>query len=232
MATLKIGDKGPEVRKLQTLLNSALGPAGKLKVDGHFGHKTHEAVIQFQRLKALQQDGIVGPRTWTALGQKVTTSPKVPKVGSPIGAPWMQIAEDELGIHEDGLPGSHNQRILAYHQTTTLRATTDETPWCAAFVNWVMIKAGYRGTNNALARSWLDWGQTLDQPREGAITIIKKKGATIDQATGSTTGFHVGFCVSATLTLIRLLGGNQGDQVKYSNFSLNSWEVHGYRWPT
>ncbi|NMA69093.1 MAG: peptidoglycan-binding protein, partial [Desulfitobacterium sp.] len=30
--------------------------------------RTHSAVISFQRSKGLVQDGIVGIRTWTALG--------------------------------------------------------------------------------------------------------------------------------------------------------------------
>ena len=94
-----------------------------------------------------------------------------------------------------------------------------------------MTKAGYKDTNSALARSWLDCGVPLNPPREGAITVIKRKGATSDAATGSATGFHVAFYVSSTPTHVRLLGGNQGDQVRYSNFSLNSYEVRGYRWP-
>ena len=51
------------------------------------------------------------------------------------------------------------------------------------------------------------------------------------QATGSSSGFHVGFFISLSATHIRILGGNQGDQVKYSDFSLASYEVKGYRRP-
>ena len=238
MSILKIGDTGTESKKLQTLLNSMLIPCPRLREDGNFGQRTQEAVVSFQKMKGLKPDGIVGPNTWTALGQKAfvtppsaTASAPTPASSAATTAPWMAVAEAELGIHEDSLPGQHNQRIIEYHKTTTLKATTDETPWCSAFVNWVMTKAGYRGTNSALARSWLDWGKALQTPQVGAITVIKRKGATSDSATGSATGFHVAFYVSSTPTHIRLLGGNQSDQVKYSNFSLQSYEVKGYRWP-
>ncbi len=229
MAILKMGDSGAEVRKLQVLLNSALVPSPSLREDGNFGRKTHEAVVRFQKMKLLDQDGMVGPKTWMALGQKMSVVPT--RVVVPAGTRWMDIAQQELGIHEDALPGHHNQRILEYHKTTTLKATTDETPWCSSFVNWVMIKAGYKGTNSAAAKSWLDWGRELSVPREGTIAVIKRRGASSDVATGSATGFHVAFYVSSTPTHIRLLGGNQSDQVKYSNFSLNAYEVQGYRWP-
>lgn len=60
MSTLKIGSKGIEVKNLQTKLN--------LIADGIFGRLTEEAVRDFQRSKGLTADGIVGPKTWAALG--------------------------------------------------------------------------------------------------------------------------------------------------------------------
>jgi hypothetical protein len=57
--TLSWGGKGPQVEKLQKKLGVA--------PDGEFGPATKSAVITFQRDHNLQQDGIVGPRTWAAL---------------------------------------------------------------------------------------------------------------------------------------------------------------------
>jgi hypothetical protein len=64
------------------------------------------------------------------------------------------------------------------------------------------------------------------------VTLIQRKDKQSDKATGSRTGYHVGFLVSVTPQRIRLLGGNQGDQVKYSSFSRASYDIRGYRWPT
>jgi uncharacterized protein (TIGR02594 family) len=230
MSILRMGARSAEVKSLQLLLNAALQPPPCLRADGEFGPRTREAVLRFQNARRLPADGEVGPRTWVELGQKPVRKP-LPPAPPAVGAPWMQIAMAEFGVHENSAIGQHTRRILEYHSATSLHAHTDETPWCSSFVNWVMKQAGYRGTNNAAARSWLDWGQGLPGPRPGAITVIKKKGAWTDVHTGSATGFHVGFCVRATPGLVELLGGNQHDQVKFSNFFFTSYEVRGYRWP-
>lgn len=128
-------------------------------------------------------------------------------------------------------PGQHNGRIVEHHQTTSLKATDDETPWCSSFVNWVMKHSGREGTGSAAAKSCLNWGVATTTPALGTIVVIKRKTPGLTQATGSATGYHVAFFVSQTSTHIRLLGGNQSDQVRYSNFSLAGYEVQGYRNP-
>lgn len=84
---------------------------------------------------------------------------------------------------------------------------------------------------SAAAKSWMSWGHELTFPQVGAVVVIKKKNATSDKATGSTSGLHVGFYVTSSPTSLRLLGGNQSDQFKYSNFPLEKYEVKGYYWP-
>lgn len=65
--TLRKGNKGESVKKLQTIL-VRLGYLNTVKeIDGKFGPKTLEAVKSFQYDKRLVNDGIVGIRTWTAL---------------------------------------------------------------------------------------------------------------------------------------------------------------------
>ena len=64
--TLRYGSRGPDVRRLQSLLKDAGFDPGA--IDGIFGNKTQNAVIAFQKSKNLTPDGIVGVRTWTALG--------------------------------------------------------------------------------------------------------------------------------------------------------------------
>ncbi len=61
---LKQGDKGLRVRQLQGRLND-LG--ADLDLDGDFGPNTETAVLKFQQLHGLAQDGIVGPVTFTRL---------------------------------------------------------------------------------------------------------------------------------------------------------------------
>lgn len=64
---LSQGSRGTSVRELQTLLrNRGFDPG---PIDGIFGTRTRSAVISFQRSQGLNPDGIVGVRTWTALGK-------------------------------------------------------------------------------------------------------------------------------------------------------------------
>jgi uncharacterized protein (TIGR02594 family) len=116
--------------------------------------------------------------------------------------PWMGIAHRELGVKE--FPGAdNNPRVVEYLNTTTnLSAAVrskDETPWCSAFVNWVMHQAGIEGTKNALARSWQGWGEHIDKPYRGCIVVFQR-----EKKFG-----HVGFYLEETETHIKVLGGNQ-----------------------
>lgn len=126
---------------------------------------------------------------------------------SPVGDfPWMPIADKEYGVVE--IPGAqHNPRVVEYLQSVTNIGPTwrsmDETPWCSAFVNWCVEKAGYVGTKSALSTSWLKWGKKIDKPVKGCIAVFLREGG----------GGHVGFYWDETPTLsetyIRILGGNQ-----------------------
>ncbi|UPU35262.1 TIGR02594 family protein [Geomonas paludis] len=142
-------------------------------------------------------------------------------------APWLDIARQEVGQkevvgHED------NPRILAYHATTTLKATDDETPWCSSFVNWCLKQAGIKGTDSAAAKSWVHWGMPSG-PVPGAITVICSSKAT--DRSFSTSGAHVGFLIQETATHFKLLGGNQSNTVKEWSFPKKTWTLLGLRWP-
>lgn len=132
---------------------------------------------------------------------------------------WLEIAEGEIGVKEVA-GDADNPRIVEYHACTTLKATEDSTPWCSAFVNWCMVQAGEKATNSAAARSWLKWGIPLATPKEGCIVILKR---------GAPPSGHVGLFAADLGDRVRILGGNQGDMVKYSNFLKT--DILGYRWP-
>src|SRR6267142_5955900 len=93
---LKKDVKGPEVKKLQLLLNSALTPPPRLVLDGFFGAGTQEAVARFQRIHHLRPDGVVGPTTWNALGQRGIMPLSDIMNLCVADAPWLEIAALEL----------------------------------------------------------------------------------------------------------------------------------------
>src|SRR5687767_318890 len=78
--------------------------------------------------------------------------------------PWVRVAVGELGQRERAGKRRNNPRILGYLRAVGLEGW-DETPWCAAFANWCMARAGIAGTGRATARSWLAWGTALDLTR-------------------------------------------------------------------
>ena len=67
----------------------------------------------------------------------------------------------------------------------------------------MLKRGGYTGTGSLLARSYLDWGIGLEQPRLGAIAVLSCGN---DPTTG-----HVGFVLGDAADKLYLLGGNQGD---------------------
>ena len=220
---LRVGSRGHEVIHLQDLLNKNLQLRSCLKVDGIFGPLTLAAVRQYQASVGTTVDGIVGDMTWAALERGVRESDGFDELYRPplsTNSPWMTIADGEVGETEIKGP-EHNPRILQYHSTTSLRATTDEIAWSSAFVNWCLKQVGITGTHSAAASSWLHWG-TTSVPRVGAITVMRK-------VTGQ---HHVAFFVAETRNTYRLLGGNQGGQVRTSPLSKTLWTPLGYRWPS
>lgn len=66
MATFKLHDNNPDVKRLQAaLLQAGFNPGD---IDGDFGPGTLAAVVGFQKSKGLVPDGIAGVRTQAALG--------------------------------------------------------------------------------------------------------------------------------------------------------------------
>ena len=116
----------------------------------------------------------------------------------------------------------HNPKIIEYHSTTG-GFNSDETPWCSSFVNWVMKKAGYGGTNSAMAISWAKWGQKIDQPAYGAIGVIDWDGVA-----GPGWKGHVGFVVGMKGNSVLMLGGNQSNAVNVKAFGTSLMIAYVY----
>ena len=60
------GQQGEEVTRVQQKLSQYGYYSGS--IDGHFGQKTYDAVIRFQKKNGLKADGVVGNATAAALG--------------------------------------------------------------------------------------------------------------------------------------------------------------------
>ncbi|MSO67072.1 MAG: TIGR02594 family protein [Pseudolabrys sp.] len=58
--------------------------------------------------------------------------------------------------------------------------------WCATFMNLVLAKVGYAGTNSDAAKSFAQYGRRISEPRIGAIAVLTrgKKGGHVGVVTG------------------------------------------------
>lgn len=143
---------------------------------------------------------------------------------------WMTVALEECGrgvIEFAGIKA--NPRILLYFTKTGLKGTklaqSDETAWCSAFACWVIEQHKRKSTRSAAARSWLTYGDALEFPEYGAITVLWRGSP--DSAQG-----HVGFYAGEAQNgrEIYLLGGNQKNRVCIAPYPKT--QVLSYRWPS
>jgi uncharacterized protein (TIGR02594 family) len=119
----------------------------------------------------------------------------------------MKLAFGEYGTKE--IVGEiDNPEVLKYFQDLGFDASAfkDETAWCSAYANWVARRSGLDYSAKLNARSWLDVGCGVEEPKYGDIVVLWR---------GSKTSWkgHVGFYVNHDDKYIYIMGGNQGNQV-------------------
>tara|TARA_R110000868_G_scaffold276708_1_gene536428 strand:- start:921 stop:1559 length:639 start_codon:yes stop_codon:yes gene_type:complete len=124
------------------------------------------------------------------------------------------IAKDQEGTWE-WAGSDHNPAVLAmYAASGHPQIDNDEVPWCAAFVGSVLAEAGLQNTGSLMARSYSKWGVEVERADAciGDIVVLKR---------GSDPRFgHVAFLNAPIVTgMVSLLGGNQGNQVRVSQYN-------------
>lgn len=113
-----------------------------------------------------------------------------------------------------------NPLIVAFFAATTYAEPDryDETPWCAAFVNWCFQRVGRQGTNSASSGSFRCEGEDAPAAEVGDVVVFRKEGH--DHPCRGQG--HVGFFVGASPSKVSVLGGNQSDRIKTSDYSVDS----------
>lgn len=104
MKVLKLNSEGKEVEDLQKYL--------KIKVDGSFGPKTEEAVKKFQSANKLTADGVVGEKTWNAMGFGVSSDLSETVVSSD-----KLIIDQKYMDKDEYLKGPTKKEYLFLHHT-------------------------------------------------------------------------------------------------------------------
>lgn len=210
----------PTHRTTASVLRLREGPGTDHSILGRLPRHTALDLVQgptkgWARVRATLRDGTLTGWVSTAHIEPVASAPPVEEPA------WLKTARAEIGIRE--FPGpEHNPRILEYFKTCTYKATTDETPWCSAFVNWCISRSGIEGTNSAAARSWKNWGQGLSAPEPGCLVVFDRSDPNNAQAA------HVAFYLETRGTGILVLGGNQSNSVCIASYPAD--RLLGYRW--
>lgn len=161
-------------------------------------------------------DGIWGAKTRDAI---------IRHLGAELGdAPWLELARTQIGIKE--APGvSNSPDVLRYYRDAGVPQVADSVPWCAAFTGAMLMRSGWRPSGSLMARSYLKWGQPLDKPRRGAVVVFER---------GQAPSGHVAFIDDWSTTVLKCIGGNQGDAVSVANYARDGRpgrRVLGMRWP-
>lgn len=213
----------PENRQVQRKLLAMGYDVGP--VDGIAGPRTCRAVRAFLR--------VTGRRARSWHGAVKDVNGRVYKIfrgwieqaQASFGlAPWTQLAIHQDGEREWAGEAENNPKIVQWFEKIGAPwFTTDETPWCAAFVGAMLVDAGLDSSGSARARSYENWGESCD-PLPGSIAVLKR-GNNPKQG-------HVGFVIAVDEgeDKVWLLGGNQGDAVSFDWFPMH--RVVTCRWPT
>ena len=128
-----------------------------------------------------------------------------------------KLAGQQMGLDEN----AQGAAIKEYLSNGGVNLDPATTAWCAAFVNSTLKQSGYEGTGSNMARSFMDWGQGVDQPTQGDLAVFKRGDP---NGPYGHVGFFDGYNPDGS---IRVLGGNQGNKVSVASYPAS--DLLGFR---
>lgn len=129
---------------------------------------------------------------------------------------WLYHMRQAIGVKE--IPGSKSHPWIskAYASVNiSYRFNDDEVAWCSAAVNYAITLSGCTGTNSLRANSWMDYGIPCGFIL-GAIMVFRS-----GQSEHVTLLNDVTPKQTKSGLRMECAGGNQGNQVKPSNYLLS-----------
>lgn len=143
---------------------------------------------------------------------------KISAAAEKINSSLIDTAKQFSGFSENR--PSDRAALQDFFKAANINVDPKMTAWCAAFVNAVLASNGLPGTGALNARSFLEHGQAVQDPQPGDLVILKR-------GSGNVQG-HVGFFMGdAANGGVRVLGGNQGNEVGEDTFRRE--DVLGFR---
>lgn len=248
------------VKWIQSSLNRILRLS--LAVDGIIGTYTRSAIRSFQTRSGLTVDGIVGPVTEAALiragaaappGSVSPTNPPPGTVTPPPPAGSLRgnivsVALQEWNRWGQGSKNENDPSLQAILKDYWVSGTgsdygyTNSLAWSAAFISWVIKKAGggnnfrYSGAHTTYtyyakqnriqnnASPFKAFRITEKRPEPGDI-IVQNRGTstfTYDNVQPDLSGTHGDIVVSVSGNSIQVIGGNLSNSVSRNPYYLNA----------
>jgi len=222
-------ENDPNVKLVQQRLKElGINPG---TVDSDFGPHTENAVRLFQARSTdetgqpLEADGVVGPKTWTALFARGTTPviiPPPPPPPSNLVAALLDFAADEVGVREQPIGSNRGPRVDQYIRSVGLDPTEDSYPWCMAFVFFCYMQATQKvGAQNLVPKDGSvhsSWAKSRNKPGVTTVTAaaaranpaLVKPGMVFFIDTGNQHG-HAGIIVDNLNSFMETIEGNTND---------------------
>lgn len=95
--------------------------------------------------------------------------------------------------------------------------------WCAAFINAILERHNIPGSDSVsdtplMARSFLDWGEPVDEPQRGDIVVFRRGGSGWE----GHVAIYIGTVERNGRTYYRILGGNQNNSVNVIDYPVSA----------
>lgn len=150
-------------------------------------------------------------RTWTP--------PVVPPGGFTSGSGRSANPYSTARQFDGATEGRDSDVLRTFFRQANQNVDPQMTAWCAAFVNAALGANGLKGTGSLSARSFLNYGEATNDPRQGDLVVLKR-----GRGNQGHVGFFEGYDANGN---VRVFGGNQSDGVNTKSFASSS--VLGFR---
>ena len=170
-----------------------------------------QLIRRVQKALNLTADGQDGPKTWSAIEDRVCGTPLEASKTAPDGFPaeFVRVALHEVGIREQS--PNWSSRIDQYWQSTWYpTGAKNREPWCAAFICWCFAQAAQRFPvqfklpRDPKAFGFEDWAEDSGLLRTKNPRASQVKPGDIIVFTFS----HIGVCVGVVGNSIFTVEGN------------------------
>lgn len=120
-----------------------------------------------------------------------------------------ELAGRQLGMNEN----EQRDALKKYMSDGGVGLDPAVTAWCAGYVNASLAQAGMEGTGSNMARSFMNWGTGVSDPRKGDLAVFSRGDP---KGPYGHVGFFEGYDKDGNIIV---LGGNQNDAVSRQTYA-------------